>query len=537
MKKRVLAAFLSMAMVAGLATGCGTPGGGKSDGDSADGKVFRYAVNTLPTTLDPTKGQSIGDNEIQHAVTEGLTRNTAGDIKPGIAESWDESEDGLTYTFHLRKDAKWSDGEPITAADFEYSWKRLVNPETASAYAFIGDCLKNGQAIEQGNMDVEELGVKAVDDTTLEVTLEHPTSYFLSLIGSSGQFAPLRQDIVEKYGTDFAATSEKNVYSGPFVMTSSEDNVWTFAKNDNYWDKDNVAIEDAQVRVIKDAAAALSAYQAGELSQVKLDSANVVAYKDDPEFSQEIDFRTSYVQFNLTDDVMSNVNMRKAISLAMNRSALTDNILADGSAPGFGLVADGMSGDGEKTFRELNGDVSPYDPEQAKEYYDKAVEELGGAPSEVTLLVADDSVSKSVATFIQSELVTTLGLNVVIDTKTVQGRGELMDANNYQFAVTAWGADYDDAMTYLDLWTNGTPYRGNYNDADYNALISDAKTQTDDAARLDDMLKAEKKLVEEDAVVAPVYHRGSAVLTKSNVKNLISHPIGVPLEFKYASFE
>mgnify|MGYP000830551391 FL=1 len=150
--------------------------------------------------------------------------------------------------------------------------------------------------------------------------------------------------------------------------------------------------------------------------------------------------------------------MRKAISLAMNRSALTDNILADGSAPGFGLVADGMSGDGEKTFRELNGDVSPYDPEQAKEYYDKAVEELGSAPSEVTLLVADDSVSKSVATFIQSELVTTLGLNVVIDTKTVQGRGELMDANNYQFAVTAWGADYDDAMTYLDLWTNGTPY-------------------------------------------------------------------------------
>ena len=160
---------------------------------------------------------------------------------------------------------------------------------------------------------------------------------------------------------------------------------------------------------------------------------------------------------------------------------------------------------------------------------DKAVEELGSAPSEVTLLVADDSVSKSVATFIQSELVTTLGLNVVIDTKTVQGRGELMDANNYQFAVTAWGADYDDAMTYLDLWTNGTPYRGNYNDDDYNALISDAKTQTDDAVRLDDMLKAEKKLVEEDAVVAPVYHRGSAVLTKSNVKNLISHPIGVRL--------
>ena len=283
MKKRVLAAFLSMAMVAGLATGCGTPGGGSSDGDSSDGKVFRYAVNTLPTTLDPTKGQSIGDNEIQHAITEGLTRNTAGDVKPGIAESWDESEDGLTYTFHLRKDAKWSDGEPITAGDFEYSWKRLVNPETASPYAFIGDCLKNGQAIEQGNMDVEELGVKDVDDNTLEVTLEHPTSYFLSLIGSSGQFAPLRQDIVEKYGTDFAATSEKNVYSGPFVMTSSEDNVWTFEKNDNYWDKDSINLDKCELNYVENTDTQLSMYEAGDLDYVQVPTAYVPDYKDKAE--------------------------------------------------------------------------------------------------------------------------------------------------------------------------------------------------------------------------------------------------------------
>ena len=212
-------------------------------------------------------------------------------------------------------------------------------------------------------------------------------------------------------------------------------------------------------------------------------------------------------------------------------------VLADGSAPGFGLVADGMSGSEDKTFRELNGDVSPFDAEQAKEYWAKGVEELGSEPSEITLLVADDSVSKSVATYIQSELDKNLGVTMVIDTKTVQGRGELMDANNYQFGLTAWGADYDDAMTYLDLWTNGTPYRGNYNDDTYNSLISDAKTQTDDETRLNDMLEAEKKLVEEDAVVAPVYHRGSATLTKANVKNLISHPIGVPMEFKYAYFE
>ena len=151
-----------------------------------------------------------------------------------------------------------------------------------------------------------------------------------------------------------------------------------------------------------------------------------------------------------------------------------------------------MAGDGTKTFRELNGEVTSFDPAKAKEYYDKAAEELGSAPSEVTMLVADDSVTKAVATFLQSELEKNLGLKMVIDTKTAQGRGELMDANNYQMGLTAWGADYDDAMTYLDLWTNGTPYRGNYADDTYNSLIADAKSQTDDTARLQDMLQAEK---------------------------------------------
>ena len=505
----------------------------------AEGEPLSVATDFEIKTLVPWAASEENAFLVLNQAEEGLFRmDENNQPQPALCDTYEVSDDKLTYTFHLRDGIQWSNGEPVKAADFVYAWLKQMSADATNGYSFImTDYIVNGQEYNEGSVEASEVGVKAVDDQTLEVQLKSPTPYFLNLT-TMDMFFPVNEAFCEEQGTNFALSPDSMLYCGPYVITSYDPAVGvTFEKNDNYWDKDNVAIEDAQVRVIKDAAAALSAYQAGELSQVKLDSANVVAYKDDPEFSQEIDFRTSYVQFNLTDDVMSNVNMRKAISLAMNRSALTDNILADGSAPGFGLVADGMSGDGEKTFRELNGDVSPYDPEQAKEYYDKAVEELGSAPSEVTLLVADDSVSKSVATFIQSELVTTLGLNVVIDTKTVQGRGELMDANNYQFAVTAWGADYDDAMTYLDLWTNGTPYRGNYNDADYNALISDAKTQTDDAARLDDMLKAEKKLVEEDAVVAPVYHRGSAVLTKSNVKNLISHPIGVPLEFKYASFE
>ena len=237
MKKRVFAALLATAMAATMIAGCGTPGSKSGGGGDSDEKVFRYSTSTEPTTLDPTKGNCIPDNEIQHALTESLVRNTGGEINPGVAESWEVSEDGLTYTFHLNPDAKWSDGEQIKAQDFVYSWQRLMNPDTAAPYAFIGEYLKNGLAVEKGEMDPSQLGVVAQDDTTLVVTLERPTAYFLSLVGSSAQYAPLRQDIVEEYGTDFAADYEKNVYSGPYILTKSSDNQWFFEPNENYWDK------------------------------------------------------------------------------------------------------------------------------------------------------------------------------------------------------------------------------------------------------------------------------------------------------------
>jgi oligopeptide transport system substrate-binding protein len=180
--------------------------------------------------------------------------------------------------------------------------------------------------------------------------------------------------------------------------------------------------------------------------------------------------------------------------------------------------------------------VSPFDAALAKEYWDKGVAELGFTP-ELVLLVADDSITRTVATFVQDQFRTVLGIEVVIDSKTSQARNQLMDNNDYQFAITAWGADYDDAMTYLDLWVNGSPYRGNYVSETYNALIADAKQQTDDAVRLQELLDAEKLLVDTDAVVSPLYFRGYALLTKSDVKGLITHPFGPPLELKYASFE
>ena len=542
MKKRVLAAFLSMAMVAGLATGCGTPGGGKSDGDSADGKVFRYAVNTLPTTLDPTKGQSIGDNEIQHAITEGLTRNTAGDVKPGIAESWDESEDGLTYTFHLRKDAKWSDGEPITAADFEYSWKRLVNPETASPYAFIGDCLKNGQAIEQGKMDVEELGVKAVDDTTLEVTLEHPTSYFLSLIGSSGQFAPLRQDIVEKYGTDFAATSEKNVYSGPFVMTSSEDNVWTFEKNDNYWDKDSINLDKCELNYVENPDTQLSMYEAGDLDYVQVPTAYVSDYKDKADVFANGNVDFCYINSKSDNPVLGNKNFRLALNYALNRNDYNKLANADTFTAFNGLVFPGLQAKGT-TYGEaydLNSYSYPLDGDQDKatEYLNAAMQELGIAnASDITVEVVttDADSSKRIVETLQEQWQNALGINVKIRQVTYADiYGKVFPEHDYEIGYGGWGSDYDDPYSYLELFKSDSSYNySQYENPEVDQLLIASQDEPDTDKRMDELNQAEQDILADGAFV-PLQARNIYYMLDDDTTGINFYYCSLNIDWVYA---
>lgn len=542
MKKRVLAAFLSMAMVAGLATGCGTPGGGKSDGDSADGKVFRYAVNTLPTTLDPTKGQSIGDNEIQHAVTEGLTRNTAGDVKPGIAESWDESEDGLTYTFHLRKDAKWSDGEPITAADFEYSWKRLVNPETASPYAFIGDCLKNGQAIEQGKMDVEELGVKAVDDTTLEVTLEHPTSYFLSLIGSSGQYAPLRQDIVEKYGTDFAATSEKNVYSGPFVMTSSEDNVWTFEKNDNYWDKDSINLDKCELNYVENTDTQLSMYEAGDLDYVQVPTAYVSDYKDKAEVFANGNVDFCYINSKSDNPVLGNKNFRLALNYALNRNDYNKLANADTYTAFNGLVFPGLQAKGT-TYGEaydLNSYSYPLDGDQDKatEYLNAAMQELGIAnASDITVEVVttDADSSKRIVETLQEQWQNALGINVKIRQVTYADiYGKVFPEHDYEIGYGGWGSDYDDPYSYLELFKGDSTYNySQYENPEVDQLLTASQDEPDTDKRMDELNQVEQDILADGAFV-PLQARNVYYMLDDDTTGINFYYCSLNIDWVYA---
>lgn len=531
---------LSMVMVVILGlSGCSfTPANTPTDtGKTSNDTITVYDSNEI-RTLVQWAASDTNSFTILNNVSEGLYRlNAKHEPEPALAEGYKVSDDKLTYTFTLKKGLKWSNGTPLTAKDFVYSWLKQMSVDATNGYSFImTDYIVNGAEYLENKASAADVGVKAIDDNTLEVKLKQPTPYFVRLTVLP-MFFPLNEEFVKAQGDQYSMKAENMIYCGPYVLASYDPaSGSTLKKNEGYWDAANVKVPNVNVRIIKDQSTALNAYKAGELSRVTLASSDVPAMKSNPEFSSTSEFRTTYLQYNLKDKALSNKNIRLALGYAIDRDTLANTILGDGSAPATGLIANSMYGDGTKSFRELNGNVTVFDAAKAKEYWDKGVAELGSAPS-LTLLTADDSATKIVATYVQDQFKKNLGIDVTIDSKTSKARNQAMDDNNFQMAITAWGADYDDAMTYLDLWTNGTPYRGNYMNDKYNALIADAKKQTDDAKRLQDMLDAEKTLLNEDAVVSPLFYRGFAYLTKPNVENLVTHPFGTPIEFKYASLK
>lgn len=541
MKKKVLAALLAAAMTASLLAGCGVPSGGSDDGgDSADGKVFRYSTRTEPTTLDPTKSNCIPDNEIQHALTESLVRNTGGEVNPGVAKEWEISDDGLVYTFHLNEDAKWSDGEQIKAQDFVYSWQRLMDPETAAPYAFIGEYIKNGLAVETGKMDPSELGVVAKDDTTLEVTLEHPTAYFLSMIGAQAQFAPLRQDVVEEYGTDFAADAEKNVYSGPYVLTSSANQKWVFEPNEEYWDADSIKLDRVELSYVQNQDTALAMYESGDLDYVELPSASVPNYegKDNTFRNGNVD----YFYFNLDNKFLANENIRLALNYALNRNDYNELVNNGIYAPSTSLVFSGLTGV-EKTYGEestLEGYPLDGDEAKAKEYLEKGISELGlSGASDVKLAITttDTESSKKQAEVCQEMWNNTLGIDVTIEQVTYSEVLTRHGTGEFEIAWGGWGSDYDDPYSYLELFKSDSAYNySHYKNDKVDELLTASQTETDAKARMDMLHEAEQIIIDEGAFL-PQAEREVHYLIDDDVKDVTFFYCSINIDWVHADVE
>lgn len=549
MKRKKVSLLATLLVVSAIFTGCSFTGGdskGASSGTTGDtgnaaqtaSKELRLSVESEIKDLNQWAASDDVSFTVLNNIGEGLYRlDPKNEPQPAMAESSELSEDKLTYTFKLRADAKWSDGSPVTAADFKFAWLREMDPKTGTnGYSFIMTDYIVGAAEYAKGGSADKVGIEAKDDKTLVVHLKQPTPYFLRLTSLAPYF-PMKEEFVKSQGESYALSPQNMLFNGPYTLTSVDAaSGAVLEKNAGYWDAANVKVDKVDLKVIKEKSTALNAYKAGQLDRVLLQSSDVNASKSDPGFGTGINFRTTYLQFNLKADGVSNINIRKALEYGFDSKLLADQVLNNGSKAATGLIPDQMSATGGKSFREMQGDLITPDAAKAKSYWEQGVKELGKAPK-ITMLVADTSETKDVATFMQSEFKKNLGIDVAIDTKTTKARGQLMDNSQYQMAITAWGADYDDAMTYLDLWANHTPYRGNYENPKYDKLITDAKKETDEARRIDMLLAAEKILTAEDVVVVPIYFGGYSYLLSDKVEGLDYHPYGNPVDFKYASIK
>jgi len=530
---------LAGAVLLGTA-GCGVSQQDSQQGDDSGGQnAFSYNLGAEIPDMDPTTMTDVNSFRLITNVMEGLYRIDENEKpQPAQAEGVEINADELTYTFALRDGIKWSNGHAVTSQDFKYAWLRAMDPEMASQYSYIiAPYIKGGAEFNAGEGSAEDVAIETPDNKTLRVTLVNPTPFFLNLTAFQTYY-PQREEFVKQQGEKYAQSADALLYNGPFTMTQLEPTRGaTLVKNKDYWDKNNVAVQSVDCKVVKDTATAVNLYEGGELDVIGISAEYVNQYEDTPALQTIIEFATWWFVMNFEDGVFQNENIRRAIQVSFDRDALADKLLNDGSVGAEGIVPPRMTGPQDQTFREAVGRTAPeYDPQRAKELWQQGIEELGHEPT-LTYLSQDSSVSRDIATFLQSELKKNLEANVEIDVQPFNQFVDRMNNREYQMSLYGWIADYNDPMTFLDLWLSDTPLNySNYQNKRYDQLINEAKVEPDEQVRMDNLIEAERLLIEDHVVVAPVYHQGSAVLVRPSVENWVQHPTGT-IEFKYVRLE
>jgi oligopeptide transport system substrate-binding protein len=497
-------------------------------------------IETEELVLDSVFAHTGTSFTVLNNVTEGLYR-LGPDNSPteGLAVKHEQSADGLVHTFTLR-DAKWSDGTKVTANDFVYAWQRIFKEAGDYQTMFVDANFLNAKEILDKKKPPTDLGVKAIDEKTVQVTLSLPNPLLESHLTFTS-FLPQNQKFVESQGKNYALESANLLFNGPFILTDwKHDQSWQYKKNPNYWDAGNVKLDEINVNVVKEVATAVKLYEAGTVDRVVLSGAYVDQYRQDKRFQTMDTSEPYFLRLNHKNEAFANTNIRKAIGMAINREDLASVILNNGSKPFYGLVPHNfsVSPDG-KDFRELNGDFNKGTVKEAQDLFAKGLKELGKSAIEVSIMTADEDYNKKTAEYVKDQIEKNLpGLSVKIKMVPIQQRLDLEKAKNYDISISSWGPDYGDPMTYIGMWvTDGSANRMNYSSPEYDALVAKAKIEIDKAKRYQMLLDAEKILLERDAAIVPLYQQYKAVLQNPSVKGLASPPFGADYSYKWTSMD
>lgn len=499
-------------------------------------KILRTNNSSEPGSLDPALAQGTHESWILNNLFEGLMKHdSTGQIIPGMAKEYTLSEDNLTYTFTLRDDIKWSNGDPVTAQDFEFAWKRALDPELAADYAYQLYYIKGAEAYNSGEGTVDDVAVKALDDKTLEVTLESPTAYFLDLCAFYTYY-PVNKAVAEA-NPDWAKDPSTYVSNGAFKLKTWEHNSKIIlAKNENYYDKDSIKLDGIDFDIIEDENTAWQKYEGGEYDiLLPLPQAVVAQLKaeNNPELQIGPEVGTYYYNLNNEKKPFNNKKVRQALVYALDRQTIVDKIAQGGQLPATGVVPPGILDENGEDYRKTTGDFIGYDLEKAKTLLAEGLAEEGMTVADFNaqkfvLLYNTSEAHKKIAQAAQEMWRTNLGLEIGLENVEFQVKLDREKAGDYDISRAGWIGDYSDPMTMLDLWYTDGPFNdANYSNPEYDKLIDIAKGTADQKIRFDAMRKAEKILME-DVPVVPVYFYTQPYAVKPYVTGVYKIPINYP---------
>lgn len=529
--KRFLALLLCVIMVSSLLSACGVPRGA--------GAVITACLAEEPKTIDPTLNASVDGASYAIHLFEGLTTvNKKLQVVPGMAKDWKISEDGLVYTFNLR-DAKWSDGQPVKAQDFVFSWRRATNQDTAAEYSYQMYYLKNAAKINAGELGVDQLGVKAIDDKTLEVTLEAACSYFLNLTGFPTYF-PLREDVVSKNPEGWSTSAATFVSNGPYTLTEwAHDSFISMKKNENYWNKNAILPNELKFVLLNDANTILSSFKTGEIFYSDIIAPEMIpTLKAEGSLSIAPMLGVRYVNFNNKKEPFSNLKVREALSLAIDRNYITEKVLQDGSLPAGAVVPpsipDAKAG---SDYRKVGKDYfstaqSDYEANVAKAKQllaDAGYPDGNGFPT-FSYMTNDSGPNVPIAEAIQQMYKENLGLNMQIDVQEWGVFQESRKNGEYDVCRGGWLGDYVHPMTFLDLFITTSDLNDpDFENSQYDSLIDQAKKENKLDKQFDLMHQAENILIKDNQAIAPITYYTEPQIVSSKLKGFVHSPLG----FKY----
>ncbi|MBV5221061.1 peptide ABC transporter substrate-binding protein [Staphylococcus hominis] len=507
---------------------------------SDEGQVFRKIITQDITTLDTALITDAVSSDVVGQTFEGLYSIDKNDkVTLGVAkETPQKSNGGKTLTINLRKNAKWSNGDPVTAHDFVYAWRKVVDPKTASEFAYIMSDIKNADLVNTGKKPLNSLGIKALNKYKLQIDLERPVPYINELLALS-TFYPQDAKIAKKYGKKYGTNAERAVYNGPFKVTNwqVEDKI-QLVKNNQYWDKKSVKLDKVNYKVLKDQQAGASLYDTNSIDDTIITSEQVDKYKGSKELNYRLTAATFYIKMNeKTVPEFKNKNLRLAIAQAINKKGYVKTVLNDGSlaSNNFTGIGTAKTPDG-KDFASTVESPLKYNPKVAKQNWEKAKKELGKKEFAFTMNTQDTPAAKIAAEYIKSQVESNLpGVTLKIKQMPFKQKTTLELANNYEATYSGWSPDYPDPTAFLETMTKDNAQNNtDWDNKEYNRLLKESNSSLlRETEKRNEALQRAESILLHDAPVAPVYQKGEAHLTNPQVKGLQYHKIGPDTTLKH----